>query len=154
MIIIKMSSHGLKKKLLKLVDRHNALLDRMLHTPPMLRGSFTKVSTRCGKPNCWCAKSSQGHTHTRLTWSEKGKMSTRKVPAEQVERIKELTANYRKFRRHRRELLELHRQLQETLTRFEATVTEQTRNPLSFLALTPKIASKSDTKQRKPQRNI
>jgi hypothetical protein len=133
-----MSSRELKKKLKRLRDRQNTLIDQILNAPPMLRGSFTRVSTRCGKPTCWCAKTLKGHAHTRLTWSEQGKMTTRKVLPEDVEQIKELTAHYRAYRRHQRELVHLQQQIQETVTQLKVAVNEKTRKPLGFVAATPK----------------
>ena len=144
-----MSTFRLEKTLKTLKRRHDQLLEELLNAPPMLRGSFSRVSTRCGKLTCWCAESAKGHKHNRMTWSEQGKMTTRKVPEEQVDRVKELTRNYRRFRKCRRELAHVHKQLIETIAKLESVVNEQTRKPLSYLALTPKIAAKSRATARK-----
>ena len=76
-----MSSASLKKDLLTLLSDYQRLLRELLRGRPHLRGSFHQVYTRCGKPNCWCAKADKGHPHVRLTWSEAGNFVTRKVPA-------------------------------------------------------------------------
>ena len=144
-----MSIGNIKKKLKRLNERHHELVKELLNPPPMLRGSFSCVSTRCGKPTCWCAQSAKGHRHNRITWSEQGKMRTRKVPEGQVDRIQELAGHYREFRHHRRELAGIHKELLETLSKLESTVNEQTRKPLSYLAITPKIAPQTRTTSRK-----
>jgi len=89
-----MSSAKLKQRILDLQQRGRDLLDQLLQIQPLLRGSFTQVYTRCGKPNCWCAHSSRGHPHVRLTWSQSGQLTTRKVPAQAADRVRELTGNY------------------------------------------------------------
>jgi hypothetical protein len=84
-----------------------------------------------------------------MTWSEQGKMTTRKVPEEQVERVKELCGNHRRFRQCRRELAKVHQQLREAISELGSTINSQTRKPLSYLALTPKTAAKTATTVRK-----
>jgi hypothetical protein len=145
-----MSIAQTKKKLQRLIARHSQLLEQMLHSPPMLRGSFSRVFTRCGKSACWCAESAKGHSHTRITWSENGKMTTRKVPPDHVEEVVELTSNYRKFRSQRRQILSLEAQMHDSLNRYEAALTEQTRRPLSFLRISQKKQAAGSPRQRKP----
>jgi hypothetical protein len=147
-----MSSLRLEKTLRKLQGRHDQLLEELINTPPMLRGSFSRVSTRCGKPTCWCAQSAKGHRHTRLTWSEQGKLITRKVPEDQVDRVVELTGNHCRFRTRRRELARVQKQLLETIAKLESVVNEQTRKPLSYLALIPQNVTRSSIHGRKTRK--
>ena len=133
-----MSTLRIEKKLKKLVARQNELLAELLRPPPMLRGSFSRVSTRCGKMTCWCAESSKGHLHNRITWSEQGKMITRKVPEGEIDRVKELTGSHRQYRKYRRELAQVQKELIEMIARLESTVNKKTRKPLSYLAVPPK----------------
>ena len=149
MIHIKMSTLRLEKTLRKLKARHGELLEELMSTPAMLRGSFSRVTTRCGKPTCWCAESTKGHRHTRLTWSEQGKLTTRKVPEEQIDRVEELTGNYHRFRKSRRELAQVQKQLLATISKLESALNNQTRKPLSYLAVTPKTVEKSRSSARK-----
>src|SRR4029079_5447603 len=99
-----MSSIHLKKKLLKLLSERQCMLRQMLRSQPMLRGSFHRVYTRCGKINSWCAKAKKGHPHARLTWSEEGAMKTRKVRASEQKTVIKLTATYKKFGKHYQQL--------------------------------------------------
>ena len=93
----------------------------------MVRGSFSRVSTRCGKSTCWCAESEKGHMHNRITWSHQGRMRTRKVPQEQVDRVKGLTETYRAYKKRRRELATLYQQIIETIIQLESAAEQSTR---------------------------
>lgn len=141
MIIIKMSSARYRPRLSKLGDRHRQLLEELSQARLILRGSFSQVHTHCGKPNCWCANSNEGHAHARLTWSENGRLTTRKVPPESTERVIQLTDNYRQFRSRRRQLLSLQGQIQEMLDDYEKALINQTRKPLTFLAVEEKTSA-------------
>ncbi len=144
-----MSSARLRKKLRGLIERERALVEELAACPAMLRGSFTRIHTRCGKPNCWCAHAPRGHTHTRLTWNERGHTFTRKVPAEEVERVIQWTANYRSYRARRKRLVALHEQIAQTLDQLEQHITERTRQPLPYLQVddnSPKSEASSNEK--------
>lgn len=114
--------------------RQGELLEEILKLRPILRGSFSRVHTRCGKANCWCAESPKGHRHERITWSQGGTLSTRKVPPEQVDRIVTLTDNYRQFRALRRQLVELDDAIRKVLDQYEKAMLDQARKPLGFLS--------------------
>jgi hypothetical protein len=149
-----MSSTILRRKLLALLSDHSRLLRGLLHQPRILRGSFHQVSTRCGKPNCWCAKARKGHPHARLTWSEEGTNVTRKVPAGESKRVIKLTENYRQFREQRGQLAALELKIQDRLDQYEKALIEEVRKPLSFLAISPRLSArnKSALQTRQPRR--
>ena len=134
--------------LLRLLGRHDELMEQLVHTPPILRGTVSRIHTRCGKPTCWCAQSSQGHPHVRIAWSENGKLLTRKVPADQLERIEELTESYRCFRSQRRQLLALQSRIRDLLDSYEKTLSAQIRQPLPFLAIGAKMAGRTQVQLR------
>ena len=149
-----MSSTILKRKLLTLLSDHSRLLRGFLQQPRILRGSFHRVYTRCGKPNCWCAKARKGHPHARLTWSEEGTNVTRKVPAGESKRVIKLTENYRQFREQRGQLTALELKIQDRLDQYEKALIEEVRKPLSFLAIPPRLSArnKSALQTRQPRR--
>jgi len=122
-----MSSPQIKKKLKRLLSRQEQLLERLLASPPMVRGTFSQVQTRCGKPNCWCARSHKGHSHARIIWSKEGKLRTRKVPPDQIDLIRELTSNYRRFRSLRRQIAALQMKIRTLLDELEAEQMEKSR---------------------------
>ncbi len=137
-----MSSLSLKKKLHTLLSSHTRLVKQLLHYPRLLRGSFHQVYTRCGKSTCWCAQARQGHAHARLTWSEEGTMITRKVPVGEKKTVVRLTAQYRQFREQRDQLSALEAQIRDHLDQYEKALIRETRKPLSFLAIRPKMSAK------------
>ena len=141
--MIKMSSASLKQKLLALLPRHRELVKQLLHAQRILRGTLSQVYTRCGKTNCWCAQARKGHAHARLTWSQEGTLTTRKVPAQQIDQVIELTEGYRQFRSQRRKLSALEVKIQDLLDQYEKTLTAEARKPLRFLALTSKRSARN-----------
>ena len=122
-----MSSPQIKKKIKRLLSRQEQLLERLLASPPMVRGTFSQVQTRCGKPNCWCARSHKGHSHARITWSKEGKLRTRKVPPDQIDLIRKLTSNYRRFRSLRRQIAALQMKIRTLLDELEAEQMRESR---------------------------
>lgn len=119
-------------KIKRLLERQEQMLDRLLKTPPMLRGTVSRVQTRCGKPNCWCAHSPQAHSHTRITWSKDGKLKTRKVPPDQIDQIYILTHNYRQFRSLRRKIAALQTDMRSLLDDMEREKVKGARKSLNF----------------------
>lgn len=82
-------------------------LQRLQRSQPMVQGSFFLQQRRCGKPNCRCA---QGHLHAAwvITRSEGGQSRTYMVPASERGRLRQWTAEYRRYQRARAVLV--HRQ--------------------------------------------
>lgn len=146
-----MSSAHLQQKILVLRQRGRDLLDQLLQIQPLLRGSLTQVYTRCGKTNCWCAQSSKGHPHVRLTWSQNGQLTTRKVSAQATDRVRQFTANYRQFRSLRRKLLVLQARMQDLLDRYEQSLIAQAQRPLRVLGFTSKMSPRTARRRQKSQ---
>jgi hypothetical protein len=144
-----MSSALTSQKILIVLTQYNDLLKQLLGAPLILRGSFHQVHTRCGKPNCWCATSAQGHAHLRLTWSEAGKLMTRKVPEAQAETVTQLTRNFRVFKKQRRRLAGLGNQIENHLNRYEKARIQEVRKPLTFLAVHSRLTGKNKQRLQK-----
>jgi hypothetical protein len=138
-----------QERLRLLWERYVRQLEELLSSGALLRGSFCRVHTRCGKANCWCAKSPQGHRHTRLTWSEQGQMMTRSVPAEAIDQVVELTSNYRKFRRNRRKLLVLADRMEEQLEGFEQGLLRQGIELLTKLGFSAEMSPRKQNRRPK-----
>jgi hypothetical protein len=141
-----MSSASLRRKLLTLVPHRRRLIKQLLQDQRILQGSFNRVYTRCGRANCWCAQERKGHAHTRLTWSEDGTRTTRSVPAEQIERVIELTQNYRQFRSLRRKLKAHEARVKDLLDQYETALVAEARKPLAFLGLNSKKPAEMDNR--------
>jgi hypothetical protein len=148
-----MSIANLEKKLRKSFAGQQAMLAELLKTPPILRGSFGRIHTRCGKPTCWCAQAGKGHVHARITWSQNGQLRTRKVPEEFLDKVRLLTASYRKFRRLQRHLMEQAALIKATLSDYEKARVAHTRTALPFLAdAAPSMTQKSTNGRPKVRR--
>ena len=84
--------------------RSYAALGRLLRPlqreEPLTPGSLYLLRRKCGKLTCRCA---QGHLHEAwvMTRSEEGKTKLYPVPPEQRARVRQLTAAYRRYQRHR-----------------------------------------------------
>ena len=76
------------------------LLRHLQREESLTPGSLYLLRRKCGKVNCRCA---QGHPHESwvLTRSEEGKTQLYPVPPEQRARVRQLTAAYRRYQRHR-----------------------------------------------------
>jgi len=144
-----MSSTRVKKKLRISVSRHAGLFEELLEIRPILRGSFNQVHTRCGKGNCWCARSLEGHPHAQLSWSQNGKMTTRNVPAQHIDRIVELTDDYRRYRSLRRKLIDLQGEIHDLLDQYEKSLIAQSQRTFPFLPFPPEMSPSHGRGQRK-----
>lgn len=149
-----MSTASIKNRILRLESRRVRLLAEALAAAPMLRGSFSRVHTRCGKASCWCAHSEQGHPHSRITWSENGRLITRKVPPERIDRIIELTASHRRFRSRQRQLAAVDEKIRALLNEYETALSHQARKRLGLPdAQTQSSASTATTRRKRPSPN-
>ena len=85
-------------------------LGTLMEHEPFLRGGVYRLRRRCGKPGCRCAR---GELHESWVWltREKGVQRLRVVPKGQTARWREMAESYRRFRRARRELARLYREV-------------------------------------------
>lgn len=89
----------------KVAQRILGLVDKLVQTKDMVKGSFSIVYRKCGKPTCWCAdEAEKGHISTRITWNENGLSRTRTVADADQEQLKNATEAYRAYRQRRRVL--------------------------------------------------
>ncbi len=104
----------------QVVQRIQKIVDSLLESNTMVRGSFSTVHRKCGKSNCWCATSEKGHATTRITWTEDG-ISRTKVISDEEDRkeIQKATENYRRFRLNRRQLRAEEKLLEKLLDSIE-----------------------------------
>ena len=112
-------------------DRRH-IIEQLLAVRMMLPGAYNEVYCKCGKQNCWCSKKG-GHLFRRITWSENGLSKTKAIPEEDVEWIKELTGNYREFKKKRRQLKELEGTLRKLLSEYSKAVIKKSRQLRDYL---------------------
>jgi hypothetical protein len=105
----------------QVIRKIESIVDALMQTRSMVKGSFSTVYRKCGKPTCWCADAAQGgHVSTRITWNESGISRTRTVNEADRKRLHDATESYRKYRQGRRELRIQVRRLEELLDKLEA----------------------------------
>ena len=121
-----------KTRIQQLERQRQTLIEALLHTPPMIRGSFGTVYRKCGKPNCWCAQGT-GHPLTRITWTQKARSRTQVIPAEDVAWIETMTHNYKRFRKNRQALRALERQINTVVDELEAKIVAVTKRQKAYL---------------------
>lgn len=134
-----MSSKNEIKRLEKL---KNCILAQILQIPTMLPGSYNQVYCKCGKKKCWCYKNGSGsgsgrdkvaHPFRRITWTEKGVAKTKAIPEKDVNWIKEVTENYRNFRKKRKEIQRLEKRIRTLLDLYGKDIVKRTRKLRKYL---------------------
>jgi len=121
-----------RAKLKNLVKKLTIILKELLSFHLMLPGSFNEVYCKCGKENCWC-HDKDGHPFRRITWSENGLSKTKAIPKEDTNWIINVTKSYRIFRKKRREIKKLEKQLKGLLDDYEKNIIQKTRKLKNYL---------------------
>ena len=112
----------------------SALLNKISNLSTMLRGSYGVAYRRCGKPNCQCAKKdSKAHPYFRISWTEQGKQYTRTIPDDDQDWIKLQVDNYRLFRKNKRKIISLQKDLCDKLASLEQEMIIETRKERVYL---------------------
>jgi hypothetical protein len=93
----------------ELERRQGELKARLSTVQDMRRGSLVARYRKCGKPSCCCADEQHGGhgPSLSLTWQADGKTRTKIIPPEAAERTQAQIAEFRRFRRLSRELVEV-----------------------------------------------
>lgn len=115
----------------KLERQRQTLIQDLLHTKQMIRGSFGTVTRKCGKPNCWCVEGN-GHPVKRITWTEKARSRTQAIPTADAIWIETMTDNYRRFRKNRQALRALERKINTAVDALEAKIVEVTKRQKEY----------------------
>lgn len=124
------------RKYIKNIQKElSALIDQMTDLSSMLRGSYGVAYRRCGKPNCRCAENdSKAHPFFRLSWTENEKQYTRNIPDEDREWIKEQVENHKLYKKNKRKIISLHKNLCDRLVAMEKEMTAKTKRERSYLS--------------------
>ena len=113
------------KKIKQLEQSRERLISELLVTQAMIRGSFGTVHRKCGASNCWCAQAG-GHPVNRINYSDEGRSRTKAVRAEDVKWAKQMTENYKRFRKNRQKLRTLDKQINQAIDDLETKIVEKT----------------------------
>lgn len=114
----------LRREVLDLQKQLAPLLQSFLGREPLLPGSVYTLRRRCGKPNCRCARG-EPHASTVLSYRGEGRPRNITLPPEQLREVRELTEDYRAFRKARTRVVRLVDQLLDLLDRIEAARVEE-----------------------------
>jgi len=87
-------------KILKLIDRN-------FH----IRGTVYKMAGKCGKKSCKCYKTDYSHEVWRLAKSVSGKMTARVISKGDLNKVKTLTENYRRYVMTKNEVKEIEKEI-------------------------------------------
>lgn len=120
------------KKLIKIEIQKAQILEELLKERLMLPGAFGVVYCKCGKDNCWCKKG-VGHPVKRITWTEKGKSKTKTIPEQDARWIKEVTKNYRNFKKMKRKLKTFQMETKAQIEKWEKKLIKKTRQMRTYL---------------------
>ena len=93
----------------ELERRQRELKTQLSSVQDMRRGSLVARYRKCGKPSCCCADEQHAGPgpSLSLTWQDAGKTRTKIIPAAAAERTQAQIAEFRRFRRVSRELVEI-----------------------------------------------
>jgi hypothetical protein len=97
------------RALRQLERRRRAVVQRLLDTSPLLRGTLSRILQRCGKPNCHCAKK-PAHPVWRLASSREGHQRCQLVRQGDVEWAQEHVGRYKDLRAALRTLEAIHKE--------------------------------------------
>lgn len=94
----------------------------LLERCALVKGTLLEVWRTCGNPGCKCARGEK-HSCWQLTASVEGKSRSWNVPRQYVAKVKELTGNYRRFRRARAKWVWLNAETLKRINEMEAVRT-------------------------------
>ena len=82
-----------------LEEQRRQALKELLTSEPLLSGSVSEVSRKCGKPNCYCAKGDNGHVQLQLVYLDnEGARRSRIVHKADVKQIRALADRAKRYR--------------------------------------------------------
>ena len=134
-----MSTYTLKKIQKKEIQRQE-IISQILEKKKMVMGSFCQIFVRCGKKNCHCINN-KGHPQWRMSLKEDGKAFSRAVPSLEHGWIQEMTNNYSEYRKLRKELNKLNKEIEDLLDVIKDDCLEQTKKGKAYLDLGEKVGS-------------
>lgn len=117
------------EKITKLEYKRQKLLGQLLQPGEMLSGSIKTVYRKCGKRNCWCYESKDGHAYDRLCWRDKDISAARNksLPKQDLEWAKKCVDNYHEFKRVLEELRDVDNELYICLQELMGSVIQKCR---------------------------
>ena len=120
-----------KNKLKQLDAKRSKLLQSLLASAPMIKGTFSKIYRRCGKDGCWCT-SEEGHPLSRLTWVENGNSKTRSVDIKDIPAVKMGIHQRRHFNEIQKRIFKIDLEIKLLLKEYRDQLIEQGKRKLKI----------------------
>ena len=114
----------LRQSLGRLANEIRQIIEPFFSDKPVIKGSVYELKTKCGKPECKCAKG-QLHHRMVLSASEKGKTRLRAIPRGFLVEVKSKVRCYQELRRARVRLIEVHKKMLQLMDEMEAMRREE-----------------------------
>jgi hypothetical protein len=114
----------LRQQIYKLQGEHARLVQRMLKSRGMVKGSVVTLARRCGKPGCKCNRGEK-HKSKYLSISEGGKTRMVYLKPGMEMKVGEAAERYRRFRRARAQLVKGQKDILDSFNRFEQIQREE-----------------------------
>jgi len=112
----------IRQRIGQLARQRRAVEQVLLERSALVKGTLLEVWRTCGNPGCKCARGEK-HSCWQLTASVEGKSRSWNVPRQYVAKVKELTGNYRRFRRARAKWVWLNAEMRVRINEMEAVRT-------------------------------
>ncbi len=114
----------LRQSLDRLANEIRQIVEPFFSDKPVIKGSVYELKTKCGKPECKCAKG-QLHHRMVLSASEKGKTKLRAIPRGFLVEVQSKARCYQELRRARVRLIEVHKKILKVIDEMEAMRREE-----------------------------
>ena len=112
----------IRQRIARLVRQRQAAERRLSGRSELLKGTLLEVKRTCGKAGCKCARGEK-HICYQLSASIEGRTRTQNMPRKHLAKVKDLTENYRRFRRARAVWVRLNAQIIELINQLETART-------------------------------
>ena len=96
---------------MNLQDEKMKVLEKIHSLDNAIRGSVYELKGKCGKPNCYCAKTPRRHKSLMLSFSYKGKTKLVPIRKEQIPAIKARMNDYKQLKAAIDELVRINAEL-------------------------------------------
>ena len=83
---------------MKLQEEKIKIIEEIRSLDNAIRGSIYELKGKCGKPNCYCAKTQRRHKSLMLSFSYKGKTKLIPIKKEQIADIKASMKDYKQLK--------------------------------------------------------
>lgn len=114
----------LRRSLTRLYEEVGRLIEPFHCDKPVIKGSVYELKRKCGNPGCRCTRG-ELHRSMVVSDSEKGRKSLRVIPRGFLVDVRSKVRRYRRLRRARARLVEVHGKMLRVMDEMEAVRREE-----------------------------